>query len=251
MARGLGTRGRFAVAYLLLGAAAGTGLGALIVLLQRPGPAPPPAWSSWRPTATAVQDRVVQIADHVGTRYKLPGGDQLAQVTIGGPATGKKLRAIVIPNVAKPQTLSDFQRYDWSKSTAYALCGTGGNCKIGEGSASQARGAVIRREALELALYTLKYAEPIDNVLVFVPPGPKEKKITSTLFFRRSDLSSSLSKPLRKTLPRRPPFPGEIAATEKARVDELAGNLYTYAGIVATNGYGNVLGIAPTASVSR
>lgn len=105
---------------------------------------------------------------------------------------------------------------------------------------------MIRREALELALYTLKYADPIDNVLVFVPPGPKEKRLTSTLFFQRSDLSSSLSKPLRKTLPHRPPVPGRVAATEKATVDELAGRLYTYAGILPTNGYGNVLGIAPT-----
>ena len=94
MARGLGTRGRFALAYLLLGAAAGTGLGALIVLLQRPGPAPAPPWSSWRPAATAVQDRVVQIADHVGNGYKLPGGDQLTQVRIGGPANGTARRAV-------------------------------------------------------------------------------------------------------------------------------------------------------------
>ena len=250
MARGLGTRGRFALAYLLLGAAAGTGLGVLIVLLQRPGPAPAPPWSSWRPAATAVQDRVVQIADHVARGYKLPGGDQLTQVRLGGPANGKKLRAIVIPNVPNPQTLSDYQVYDWSKSVAYVLCGTGGNCKIGEGTASQARGTVIRREALELALYTLKYAQPIDNVLIFVPPGPKEKKLTSTLFFRRSDLSSSLGKPLRKTLPDRPPLPGEVAATEKATVDELAGSLYTYAGILRTNGFGNVLGIAPKAAAS-
>lgn len=246
MARGLGTRGRFAVAYLVLGATVGAGLGAFIVLLQRPGPGPAPPWSSWRPAARAVEDRFVQIADHVGSTYKLPSGDQLTEVRLGGPANGKKLHAIVIPNVPNPQTLSDYQVYDWSKSVAYVLCGTGGNCKIGEGSAPQARGTVIRREALELALYTLKYADPIDNVLVFVPPGPKEKKLTSTLFFHRSDLSSSLGKPLRRTLPHRPPLPGEVSATEKATVDELAGRFYTFAGILPTNGYGNVLGIAPT-----
>jgi hypothetical protein len=63
-----------------------------------------------------------------------------------------------------------------------------------------------RREALELALYTLKYAQPIDNVVVFVPPGPKETKLSSALFFRRQDLSAQLEKPLRTTLPQsRPP----------------------------------------------
>jgi hypothetical protein len=251
MARSLSTRGRFALAYLVLGAAVGTGIGTFIVMLQRPGPKPPPPWSSWRPGATAVSDRVVQIADHVGSRYRLPSGSQLAKVRIGGPANGKNLLAIVIPNIPKPQTLADFQRYDWNKSVVYVLCGSGENCKIGEGTASQARGTVIRREALELALYTFEYADPIDNVLVFVPPGPKEKRLTSTLFFRRSDLSSSLDKPLRKTLPHRAPLPGRVAATERATVDRLAGKLYTYAGILSTNGYGSVLGIVPTGSASR
>jgi len=42
MARGLGTRGRFAVAYLLLGAAVGVAAGGLIVLVERSGPQPAP-----------------------------------------------------------------------------------------------------------------------------------------------------------------------------------------------------------------
>jgi len=64
---------------------------------------------------------------------------------------------------------------------------------------SQARGGVLRREALELALYTFKYVDGIDSVLDFVPPRPKARP-TYTLFFRRSDFASQLARPLRDTL---------------------------------------------------
>jgi hypothetical protein len=248
VARGLGTRSRFAIAYLLLGAAVGAGAGGFLVLVRRPGPQPPPAWSAWRPAATALSAQVLEIADHVGSSYRLPSGDQLTAVKVGGPSDGKGVRAILIPNTPNPKTLADFQRFEKSKSIIFVLCGGGTNCKIAEGTASKARGTVIRREALELALYTLEYARPIDNVLVFVPPGPGEKTLTSTLFFRRGDLSSHLKNPLRTTLPHRAPLPGRIAATEQATVDALTvSSLYRYVGILPAKGYGNVMVIQPRA----
>jgi hypothetical protein len=246
MAGRLGTRSRFAIAYLVLGAAVGVGIGGFLVLVRKPTPPPPPPWSSWRPAATALSAQVLEIADHVGSAYRLPSGDQLTAVKVGGPSSGKGVRAILIPNKPSPQTLADFERYDKDKSVIFVLCGAGTNCKIDEGTPSQARGTVIRREALELALYTFEYAKPIDNVLVFVPPGPKEKTLTSTLFFRRSDLSSHLSKPLRTTLPHKAPLPGKIAPAEQATVDALTGSsLYRYVGILPANGFGNVLVIQP------
>lgn len=245
MARSLSTRGRFAVAYLVLGAAVGAALGGLIVLVERPGPQPPPPWSAWQPQTSSESSRLVEIATHVGSEYTLPSGDPLAAVQIGGPARGKNLKAILIPTKSKPSTLADFQRFDESKSAIFLLCGTAGNCKIGEGEPSAARGAVIRREALELALYTMRYNKPVDNVLVFVPPGPGQKKITSSLFFHRSDLSSRLSHPLRTTLPNAAPQPDTFASTEKKTVDQLTGSvLYKYVGILTANGYGNVLVIS-------
>jgi hypothetical protein len=244
MARSLSTRGRFAVAYLVLGAAVGAALGALIVLVERPGPQPPPPWSAWQPQASSESLRLQQIANHVGNEYTLPSGDPLTAVRIGGPATGKNLKAILIPTKPKPTTLADFDRFDESKSAIFLLCGLGGNCKI-NGQPTASRGAVIRREALELALYTMRYNKPIDNVLVFVPPGPGQKKITSTLFFHRSDLSSRLSHPLRTTLPHAAPQPDTFASSEKKTVDELTGSaLYKYVGILTANGYGNVLVIS-------
>jgi hypothetical protein len=247
MARSLSTRSRFAVAYLVLGAAVGAALGAAIVLVERPGPQPPPPWSAWQPQASSEGTRLLEIASHVGSEYRLPSGDPLAAVTIGGPAKGKNLKAILIPTKPKPSTLADFDRFDESKSAIFLLCGLAGNCKVGEGQPSSARGAVLRREALELALYTMRYNKPIDNVLVFVPPGPGQKKITSGLFFHRDDLSSRLSHPLRTTLPHAAPQPGTFVSSEKKTVDELTGSvLYKYVGILTANGYGNVLVISHT-----
>ena len=248
MARSLSTRSRFAVAYLVLGAAVGAALGGLIVLVERPGPQPPPPWSAWQPQAGSEASRLQEIASYVGSEYTLPSGDPLTAVQVNaGPANGKNLKAILIPTKAKPSTLADFDRFDESKSAIFALCGLGQKCKISEGQASTARGAVIRREALELALYTMRYNKPIDNVLVFVPPGPKEKQFTSTLFFHRSDLSSRLSHPLRTTLPHAAPQPDTFASSEKKTVDELTGSaLYKYVGVLTANGYGNVLVISHT-----
>ena len=244
MARSLSTRSRFAVAYLILGATVGAALGGLIVLVDRPGPQPPPPWSAWQPQASNETLRLQQIATHVGDEYTLPSGDPLTAVRIGGPATGKNLKAILIPTKPKPTTLADFDRFDESKSAIFLLCGLAGNCKI-SGQPTAERGAVIRREALELALYTMRYDNPIDNVLIFVPPGPGQTKITSTLFFHRSDLSSRLSHPLRTTLPHAAPQPDTFASSEKKTVDELTGSaLYKYVGILTANGYGNVLVIS-------
>jgi hypothetical protein len=241
VARSLGTRGRFAVAYLLLGAAVGAGIGTFVVLVRRPAPPPPPQWSSWQPATASTQSQVLEIATHVGNEYVLPSGGPLVGVTLGGPARGKNLRAILVPTKSNPSTLADFQRFDNSKSVIYVLCGFGKNCKI-KGAPSRARGAVLRREALELALYTLRYVDSIDNVLVFVPPGPGQNKLTSTLFFHRDEFSHNLKNPLRTTLPDKAPLPGRVAEREQATVDTLtASTLYRYVGIIAANGYGNVL----------
>jgi hypothetical protein len=248
MARSLSSRSRFALAYLVLGAAVGTTLGIFIVVLQRPEPPPPPPWSSWRPGAEGVESRVLEIADHVGRSYKLPSGDQMAAVKVGGPG-GDSLRAIGIPLKAQPQSLSDFQRYDGNETVIYVLCGGGQGCKIDQGKPTKARGAVLRREALELALYTFQYAKPKENVLVFFPPGPGEKKLSSTLFFHRADLESRLDDPLRKTLPRAtPPLPGKLVGPELSTVDKLTGpRLYLYRGIVSAEGYGDMVVIQPAA----
>ena len=89
MARGLNTRSRFLIAYLVLGAAVGIGIGGFIVLLERPGPKPPPAWSSWKPPAGNTVARTRQIATHVGSGYRLASGDPMNRIVIGAPGQAR------------------------------------------------------------------------------------------------------------------------------------------------------------------
>jgi hypothetical protein len=232
MARGLGTRGRFAVAYLLLGAAAGVAAGGLIVLVQRSGPQPAPAWSSWQPAASATDSRVLEIAQHVASSYRLPSGDQLVAVKVGGSQNGNDFGGVAI--VKKDNARALDKSFQPENTAVFILCGDNPNtCAITQGAPTIARGTVLRREALELALYTMEYADPIDNVLIFFPPGKGESKLTSTLFFSRDDLSGSLEHPLRRTLPQsKPPLPGQIVPREKKTVNDLtASKLYRYLGI--------------------
>lgn len=231
MARGLGTKGRFAAAYLVLGAAVGIGVGTFLVLLQREGPQPPPPWSSWRPAGTDTSSRMLEIADHVARGYRLPSGDQLVAIKLGGAQSGSKFQGVAVVKADDVKALD--KAYARNDTAVYILCGDSKTCAIPEGAPTVARGTILRREALELALYTLEYAKPIDNVLIFFPPGPGEKSLSSTLFFRRDDLSGNLHNPLRKTLPQaRAPLPGKIRAAEQKTVNDLTvGTRYKYLGI--------------------
>ena len=229
MARSLSTRSRFAVAYLVLGAAVGVGVGSFLVLLQRDPPPPPPAWSSWQPTAAEsdTTTRMLEIASHVGSSYTLASGNQL--VAIQTQSTKSNFQGVV---VVKPDNATQLDKqYGRDDTAVFLFCGGSKACKI-DGTPTIARGTVLRREALELALYTFEYAHPIDNVLIFFPPGPGEKALTSTLFFQRDDLNSSLKHPLRRTLPQvDPPVPGQIRPAERKTVDDLTGNKrYKYLG---------------------
>ena len=108
VARGLSTRGRFAVAYLLLGAAVGVGIGGLIVLVRMPAPQPGPPWSSWQPAASAPNSQVLEIADHVGSSYSCrPATSCRGQ---GRRARGReRLRRYRARQADDPRTLDDFQ----------------------------------------------------------------------------------------------------------------------------------------------
>jgi len=223
MARPLSISRRFSLAYLALAALLGAGIGLFVIAVEKPGPKPPPPWSAWKPNAPTPGEQQAQIALHVAGQYHLASGKRLVRVVPGGPVDASDpIRAVALARTLTPKQQSDVLAFQDASNTAmYILCGDGTSCSIREGKASTARAAVLRREALELALYTFRYVNGANSVVAFFPPKPGDE-LTYALYFSKSELSPELHKPLRKTLPQAvPPIPGKLSPVERKVVDML------------------------------
>jgi hypothetical protein len=236
-ARRTAYRGRFAVLYVILAAIAGAAIGTTIILVGRGSPAPAPPWSDWQPEGSG-ERRIAQIADHVARPYRLPSGNQLVSA-VGGPPSAPaqdgtlvRMRFILVgPQTARGQEeADDVTALDANGAVSYVLCGVGGrSCAIAEGEPSPERQALLRREALELALYTFKYVDGVSSVVVLLPQDNPQLPPTA-VFLERPSVSTELSQPLRETLPA-PIVPdiGGIAADELTTIDRLTRpHLYSY-----------------------
>ena len=205
-----------------------------------------PNWSAWQPDDETLADGASQIATHVGTQYKHPNGDQLLQVKA---VTGEI-----------PLTLQASQITDLTGDTViYQMDGLGEGGSI-TGEASTARGAVVFREALELALYTFRYLPDAEGVMVMIPPPPtdpaeaaevaaatakaatdpeaaakvaeaqaKAKAKYRALYFRPGDLKSELQIPLGVTVPAGAPNADTITKAEEDDINQrVRSNLFTW-----------------------
>jgi hypothetical protein len=258
--------GRFRTVTALLVA---LGIGAIVVAVsvavggRQSGPAVA-KWSDWHPPengALGARD----IADFVAPFYRIDSVNQLAVVTVvnlesaaaaaaaqqaaangtASSATGSGLQVAVRPSPTSSQVslLS-------GNTIAYNLCGIGGkNCAIGVGQPSADRLLLLRREALELALYTFKYIGGTQNVVAILPPGHTQaaatlskkppssartqtaaKPVDIAVLFVRQELSPLLKHPLNQILPEQtPPSVAEMKhAPEAGLVDQLtARGLFT------------------------
>jgi hypothetical protein len=225
-------RHRFGLAYLLLAALLGAGVGLFVVFLSDHGKGGGQQWSAWKPTQNGVQ-RLDQIAKNVGGEYALPNGRQLVGVlstppVVQGQSTPVPLRAIAVRTGLAGETPDDASFYGAGDAWAYVLCGFGTGCAISEGKPSVARYDLLRREALELALYTFKYNHSIQSVLAYMPPAQNANSASgdttsSLIFLRRNDLKQALDEPLKSTLapPKTSLKPGHMSAAELARVRRL------------------------------
>jgi hypothetical protein len=101
----------------------------------------------------------------------------------------------------------------------YSLCGLGTSCAIATGTPSVERGTLVRREILELALYTFKYVPSIKHVIAFMPPQPGQQP-KYAVYLRNSDLQNELKVPLSETLAKKVPLPKAIPTTEVRTIDE-------------------------------
>jgi hypothetical protein len=100
----------------------------------------------------------------------------------------------------------------------YSMCGLGTSCEIASGTPSVERGRLVRREILELALYTFKYAHGIQNVIALMPTTPG-KTAKYVVYLRKSDLDAKLKQPLDTTLGKTVPLAKAIPTREVHLID--------------------------------
>lgn len=210
------------------------GAAVALVLAGGGGPAQTsgPQWSAWRPTVAGTE-AAAQIAQYVGSSYKSSAGEQLMVVT-GGPLSvsgagmsGGNLPLSIV--VQRPPAQGGSASLVEGKGVLYRLCGLGKDCAIA-GKPSTERWLLVRREALELALYTFRYVDGVQNVVVFTPPPRrpdgrilvgKGAPASRALFFRRADVEAQLRRPLSSTLTRTVPRPEAAARAPDAGFVDL------------------------------
>lgn len=193
---------------------------------------PAPFWSAFQPSDGGLAG-AQEIADYVSPFYRASPADQLALVKAENLDDPTNPLAIVIPSGSSGQ----LQVLSSSSTIAYDLCGTGtNNCAIGVGQPSSNRLLLLRREALELALYTFKYISSAQTVVAILPPGHQTctgicptpsgsataKPVNLAVGFARADLQPLLNQPIEETLPSPPPTVAQMPnAPEAQLVSEL------------------------------
>jgi hypothetical protein len=232
------SRRRFGIAYLVLAAIVGVAVGLVVVFATGDDShKATPAWSSWAPSATGTR-AVREIDRYVSSKYALPNGAQLVS-PIGEPMvipTEQGLVPVQAILIASGTAGVRQQTVDVAFPEAgilIQLCGANRDCSIPSGTGSIAR--LVRREAVELALYSFHYLPQADYMLVFLPPDPgtpqSSPRFHRAIYFDRSSLQGPLSVPLAQTLPQSKGklTPARYGGAEASAVDRiLAGRIYHY-----------------------
>jgi hypothetical protein len=224
---------------LLVGLAIGALAVAAVLLIGGKKGSPSVKWSDWQPSDSGITG-AREIADHIAPLYRISGTTQLAVVTVVNLANSAAAQAALASGSAnqtsglqiavQPDSSSGQLSLLSGNTIAYNLCGLGStNCSIGVGTPSPNRLLLLRREALELALYTFRYISGTSNVVAILPPGhtvssctlcskPNQhttvKPVNIGLLFLHDELSPWLSTPLNQTLPE--PFPPTVDQIQNA-----------------------------------
>lgn len=216
--------GRFLLGYLMIVLF----FGALLVVFafawsQRASDGGGSNWSTFRPTGDSEALRTRQIAQFIGGRYQTRSGDEIVRVIGGPPAVQETpVSRFMIRDGSSQETIGA------GKALMFILCGTGTECTLPAGDSSAAHGRLVRREALELALYSMRY-NGADPVVVLLPPDSTGAPGGAVLL-RRDDVKTQLDRPLSQTLQtQEPPSASGLAGLEAATVDFLTlSNLFDY-----------------------
>jgi len=201
-------RGRFIAVYFFLAVAVGVAIGGLAIALDSPKKheaTPAKVYQS----STTGELGAIDLAYAVQRAYQLPNGRPLTKIVAGRntlqDGQGGLLRVryqVVQP--ADAATDRDSRPIVPDDAIQFSLCGEGAQCAI-PGGASEARGTLLRRAALELALRTFKRDGQVDNVTVFLRPfAPKTGWEGVALMFERDKISHDepalLTQPLSTSL---------------------------------------------------
>lgn len=207
---------RFSLAYFGLALIVSASIATLGILMKDRPSSSQAQWSVWKPSTDGI-DGARQIAAHVALRYRLPSGSQ-ATANLVSPlsVSGVRLAQIAVRNGTGAR---DVKFYDTERSVPFTLCGLGEGCSIIEGKASRERQRLIRRQALELALYSFKYLR-VDSVLAYLPPA-KGQSVSNAVFLRKIDMGGALTRPLEWTLPAQGTFTSDRTTPDAQTVDRL------------------------------
>jgi len=218
----------------LAGALAGIAIATIAlsaILIGGLGSGAPSGWSEWRPSSSEGVTIAREVAEHVGPKYRQADGDQLVLVEAGPLEVSNPPVPLAGVAVRTAPQGGDIELIE-GKGVMFTLNGLGSRGSIAEGPASKERHRLLRREALELALYTFRYAEDVDLVVTLLPPGPETVRAGATpvqtamprqqaLLFRPGDLRRQLEAPLTRTIPARTPRPETIPGDEARAIDRL------------------------------
>lgn len=208
---------RFSIAYTLLAMLAVGAIGALVVILMRPGTKPAPAWSTFKPSGSTLEIER-QIATQVSSEYKASTDQKLVSVFPGSSLettryvqNGNSQTSVQVPITliaVQPDVSTgkhsetDYRFFQPGSTVTYEMCGfasTQQNCSVSSLTGRSPVG-LFHREALELALYTLKYLPDTDAVVTYLPPPSNPQAASRAVFLARKDVKANLRLPLTRTL---------------------------------------------------
>lgn len=206
----------FRLAYGVLALAFWVSVAGFVLLLARPNHSKPLVWSRWKPTQQGLLG-AHEIALRIAPRYKGANGAQLLAVQEhGAQVQGLRLEAIGVRRLNQGGQIDPYiALYRTSNTLIYAFCGLQQNCAM-QGDSTAERERAVRREALELSLYSFRYLRDVDQVVSLVQSVRDGG--TSAVFLRKSQLGPELSHPLRDTLPLSAPPSATARNTEESAV---------------------------------
>ena len=210
----------------MTGALVAVGIAALIGITIAVVGIPPksqgPAWSSWKPSTGGLQG-ATEIASHIAGAYR-DQGRQLVKVDANDISYHGIPLLVALRK--SPDQGGAIQVHD-EKGVLYQMCGLGVNCQIDGGKSSPKRDFLLRREGLELALYSFRYLKDVRQVVVLIPASPGKAQ-TKALYFNRDELRSELARPLTSSLLPTAPTAKTVTLSPDARLVDQTTNPYLF-----------------------